>query len=452
MRRSGTERMHEAHGSGRPAQGACWQRCRRMESRKWLIMSQICVRIGRVAAVQLRRFRTLHLCAAHVVLRRTAVRICSRRILMPQSPPPDAAAASTWSSLRATAVAAVEALLADATAKVRERVVVEGQPVGRLLDREQRATHGLAWLATYVEAVRQLAAYAERMAGDGTLGEIEELLVRIGLGEYLAQILGGIPMSQGEIVRPCRSRPVAPRRSRRASRRRSRALIATGNTARTARRLVELMRAGHGATVGDCGLDETLESIRDEMRKFADSEVIAHAQGWHRTNSYIPLEIIAQMAELGVFGLTIPGRVRRHGARQGIDVRRLGGAVARLYRRRLARHALGNRRRTDSRRRHRRAEAEMAAEDRVRRGAADGGVHRAEHRLRSRLAQDPRGARRRCLQGLRQQDLDHASGARRPDDAAGAHQSERARLSRPVDAARRKAARHRRRIRSRPRA
>ncbi len=54
-------------------------------------------------------------------------------------------------------------------AKVRERVVVEGHAVGRLFDREQRATHGLAWLATYVEAVRQLAAYAERMAGDGTL-------------------------------------------------------------------------------------------------------------------------------------------------------------------------------------------------------------------------------------------------------------------------------------------
>ena len=63
-------------------------------------------------------------------------------------------------------------------------------------------THGLAWLATYVEAVRQLAAYAERMQAAGRLGEIEELLVRIGLGEYLAQILGGIPMSQGEIVRP----------------------------------------------------------------------------------------------------------------------------------------------------------------------------------------------------------------------------------------------------------
>ena len=97
---------------------------------------------------------------------------------------------------------ALDALLADAMAKVRERVVVEGHVVGRLFDREQRATHGLAWFATYVEGVRQLAAYAARMAGDGTLGEAEELLVRIGLGEYLAQAAGGIPMSQGEVVRP----------------------------------------------------------------------------------------------------------------------------------------------------------------------------------------------------------------------------------------------------------
>ena len=89
------------------------------------------------------------------------------------------------------------------------------------------------------------------------------------------------------------------------------------------------------------------------------------------------------------------------------------------------------------------AEGKMAAEDRLRRSAADGGVHRAEHRLRSRLAEDPRGARGRRLQGLRQQDLDHASGARRPDDASGAHQSEGNRPSRPVHAARRKAARRR---------
>ena len=61
-------------------------------------------------------------------------------------------------------------------------------------------------MATYVEAVRQLSAYAARMSEHGRLGEIEELLIRIGLGEYLAQIAGGIPMSQGEIVRLVRPR------------------------------------------------------------------------------------------------------------------------------------------------------------------------------------------------------------------------------------------------------
>ena len=203
------------------------------------------------------------------------------------------------------ATAALDALLADAVAKVRERVVVEGHTVSRLFDREQRATHGLAWLATYVEAVRQLAAYTKRMVGDGSFGELEEHLVRIGLGEYLAQIVGGIPMSQGEVVRPAdlglSNAQVAARINPMIE-----SLIASGNTAERRARLVELIRASHGATVGQCGLDETLESIREEMRRFADSEVIGEAQTWHRTNSYIPLEVISQMSELGVFGLTIP--------------------------------------------------------------------------------------------------------------------------------------------------
>jgi (2S)-methylsuccinyl-CoA dehydrogenase len=78
-----------------------------------------------------------------------------------------------------------------------------------------------------------------------------------------------------------------------------------GNEQRRAR-LTELMGSRHDATIGDCGLDETLTAIRDQMRKFADSEVVPHAQEWHRSNRYIPLDIIVQMSDLGVFGLTIP--------------------------------------------------------------------------------------------------------------------------------------------------
>jgi (2S)-methylsuccinyl-CoA dehydrogenase len=198
-----------------------------------------------------------------------------------------------------------EALLADATLKVRERVLIEGGNSNRALDREQRATHGLAWLATYVEALRQLVSYAERMEKAGRFGEIEENLVRIGVGEYLAQILGGIPMSQNEIVRlsdlGLATAAIAARVTPTVE-----TLIASGNTATRRARLVELMRDNQELTFGASGLDETLEAIRDEMRKFAVSEVIPNAQTWHRTNSYIPLDIISHMSELGVFGLTIP--------------------------------------------------------------------------------------------------------------------------------------------------
>ena len=214
-------------------------------------------------------------------------------------PEPDLVAAAR------EATTAVEALLADATIAVRHKVSRDGKVTNRLVDREQRAAHGLAWLATYVQAVRQLAAYAERMREAGRFGEIEEILVRIGLGEYLAQIFGGIPISQGEMVRPADvglSNAAAAARMNDAVE----ALIAAGNSAENRARLIELMRGHHGSTVGDCGLDETLEAIRDEMRKFADSEVVPYAHDWHLANRYIPLEIITHMAELGVFGLTIP--------------------------------------------------------------------------------------------------------------------------------------------------
>src|SRR5262245_2104977 len=203
------------------------------------------------------------------------------------------------------ATAAAEAVLADATAAVRARVTRDGQASAAAVDREQRAAHGLAWLATYVEAVRQLAAYAERMARAGRFGEAEELLVRIGIGEFLAQILGGIPMSQGEMVRPS-DMGLSPAQLAARATPAVEDLIAGGNTPANRERLVELMRAHPGATVGDCGLDDVLDAMRDEMRRFADSEVAAHAHDWHLANRYIPMETIAHMGELGVFGLTIP--------------------------------------------------------------------------------------------------------------------------------------------------
>jgi (2S)-methylsuccinyl-CoA dehydrogenase len=199
----------------------------------------------------------------------------------------------------------IEALLSDAAAQVRARVTRQNRIDGDSFDHEQRATHGLAWLATYVEAIRQLAAYAERLHVGGQWGEIETLIVRIGLGEYLAQIFGGIPMSPGEIVRLADlGVSAAAAQSRRTPA--VEALIASGNTAAHRKRLVELLRARPDADVGVSGLDETLEAMRAEVRKFTVDKVTPHAQHWHRANAYIPLEIIKEMADLGVFRLNVP--------------------------------------------------------------------------------------------------------------------------------------------------
>jgi (2S)-methylsuccinyl-CoA dehydrogenase len=199
------------------------------------------------------------------------------------------------------ALGAVETLLARATAAVRQKATANGRLDNARIEAEQHAVHGLAWVATYVEAIRQLGAYAERMSKEGRFDETEALLTRIGLGEYLAQAFSGIPMNQGEFVRPSdfglddavREGAVAE-------------LIRSGSTVENRARLVGLIENGHDGPIGDPGLDETLEAMRAEMRRFAEAEVIPHAQDWHRTNSYIPIEVIQGLAEMGVFGLTIP--------------------------------------------------------------------------------------------------------------------------------------------------
>src|SRR5712691_3197371 len=135
-------------------------------------------------------------------------------------------------------VSAAEALLADAVARVRSQVAPDGETLPDKLDSEQRATHGLAWLATYVEAVRQIGAYAAWLEAAGQFGELEELIVRIGLGEYISQIFSGIAMSPGEIVRPADlglSPAVVSTRMTPAVA----AMMASGNIARHRARLVE---------------------------------------------------------------------------------------------------------------------------------------------------------------------------------------------------------------------
>lgn len=208
--------------------------------------------------------------------------------------------------LIAAALPGFETLFKEAVAAVRQKVLVEGRISSARLEAEQHAAHGLSWLATYVTALRELKAYGERLEAEGRYGAVEDYALRIGAGEYAAQIFGGIPMSQGEILRlpalGLSQKAVAAACSDAAE-----TLIADGNTPENRARFVALFSQDQGAaSIGDTGLDETLEAIRSEMRRFCAAEVTPHAHEWHLENEYIPMPVVEKMAELGVFGLTIP--------------------------------------------------------------------------------------------------------------------------------------------------
>lgn len=197
------------------------------------------------------------------------------------------------------AATAVEALLAKARARLAARLMPGGKLSSRLLDESQHAAHGLAWLATYAATLRQLAGFAGRLAADGQLGETERLTLQIAAGEYLNHVAGGIPMNQGEFVRPA---DLGITRSELAGLYEL-VLLERGNTPDARRRLVALIADGN---FGSSGLDETLSGMRGAMRRFVEAEVAPHAHQWHLDNAYVPMEIVRALADLGVFALTLP--------------------------------------------------------------------------------------------------------------------------------------------------
>jgi (2S)-methylsuccinyl-CoA dehydrogenase len=195
----------------------------------------------------------------------------------------------------------------DCVKAVAAKLAPGGNIDSAAFEREQHAAHGLAWIATYAEALRQIASYTKRMEEEGRFGELEVLLAQIGAAEYAAQLLGGVMMSQGEMVR-AHELGVSEKDLAAFLTPEIRALI-VGTTPGTRARAIELIReaqGAHAAAYGDTGLDETLEAMREEMRRFSEAEVVPHAQDWHLKDEYVPMELVSQMAELGVFSLTLP--------------------------------------------------------------------------------------------------------------------------------------------------
>jgi len=205
------------------------------------------------------------------------------------------------------AAKAAAALNVKATEAVKAKLAPGGKIDNAALEREEHAAHGLAWLSTYAEGIAQLADYAKRMDGEGRFGEMEALLSQIAAGEYLAQLAGGVTMSQGEVARL--HELGVPDSARQDFLTDDVTALIEGVSPEMRARVVTLIQDAQGAAsanFGDPGLEETFEEIRNEMRRFSEAEVVPHAQEWHLKDEYIPIELINQMAELGVFSLTLP--------------------------------------------------------------------------------------------------------------------------------------------------
>ena len=200
------------------------------------------------------------------------------------------------------ALGAAQHLLIEARKAVLAMVVQGGRLDGAALDRNQFAAHGYAWMATYVSGLQQMLGWSERLQAENRFGELEQLMVRSAFGEYLSQIAGGIPMTQVEWVRPA-DMGVSDDALHAFYTPAVATLIQNGNTDAVRMRIAALIADGN---FGDLGLDETKEMIRDQFRRFAEEQVAPHAHGWHLRDELVPLEIIEQMTEMGVFGLTIP--------------------------------------------------------------------------------------------------------------------------------------------------
>ncbi|WP_337186180.1 acyl-CoA dehydrogenase family protein [Phenylobacterium sp.] len=199
------------------------------------------------------------------------------------------------------AAAEAASLAAAIRNAVMGRVRHDGRVDRAAVDAEQHAAHGLAWAAAYAETLRQTAAWARALEAEGRLTEAEALPAQLLAHEYLSQLQGGVPMNQGEIFRPADVFAPAERLSHILGR------LRPGASQAVKHRIVELLeQARGGPSLEASGLDETLEAIRDQFHAFTEEKIVPHAHGWHMRDELIPLSLLRELGDLGVFGLTAP--------------------------------------------------------------------------------------------------------------------------------------------------
>ena len=173
-------------------------------------------------------------------------------------------------------------------------------------DKYQSKVHGLAWIATYVEALKQMSIWAEQLLKGGNFSQTERIILILSFNEYLNQIFGGIMMSQNEIVRPVDidSKKVALQKL---SIKEVLFFKDDVDVHQLRSEFIELILQNRSTPfIGNDGLNEDQTMIRQEFNKFSKDKIEPFAHEWHLKDELIPLKLIEELANLGVFGLTIP--------------------------------------------------------------------------------------------------------------------------------------------------
>ena len=190
--------------------------------------------------------------------------------------------------------------------QIRSSLLIDGKLSRDNLDLEQHSAHGLSWIAAYRATLKEMVNWAIELENSNSFTEVEKLMLEITFSEYCAQIKSGIPMSQLEYVRP-QDMGLKNGLFTESGTEEFNDLILNGNSNKSRLTLAGLLKEGFSSkNFGNTGLDETTSIVQEQFRKFVEDDVIPHAHEWHLNDDLIPMSIIDKMAEMGVFGLTIP--------------------------------------------------------------------------------------------------------------------------------------------------
>ena len=193
-----------------------------------------------------------------------------------------------------------------ATEQVKKLVMEDGTVSKQLMAKEQHAAHSLAWIATYKATLTELLNWAERLESENNFLETEQLILQFAFSEYLTQLWHGIPMSQLEYARP-QDLGLKNGLLTELSTSSVKDLMLNGNEAADRLKLADILQHNFSSkNFGNLGLDDTSTMIIQEFKKFVEDDVAPYAHEWHLKDELIPMEVINKMADLGIFGLTIP--------------------------------------------------------------------------------------------------------------------------------------------------